>query len=376
VALSDRHPCPNVTPQTFGKSPKCSYKHTLTDFGHHCKTPLADGVCNQIPGSAPSTWLTCACGTGTGRTGFHQNDGSASKENVASACAIFRTKGAVTSQPATCYDCPVLLADFDYDLPPDLIAQEPILERTSSRLLVVNRQSRHFNHYRFSDIVNLLPPDCLLVLNDTQVFPARLRGHKESGGRLEFLLLRRLPGPDETWEVMCKGAQGVKVGTRVNFAPELEGIWTSAQRGGRGVMRFLASSDFYLLLEQLGEIPLPPYIKRPRGNRPEDAERYQTVYARNVGAVAAPTAGLHFTPELLAVIRQRGMEVAFLTLHVGAGTFQPVRAEQVEAHVMEAEEYEIHEEVARRINIAKREGRNRVVEMSPDGPIWSAGRIT
>ena len=297
-------------------------------------------MCNQIPDS-----------------GFRRNDGSASKGNIASSCAIFRTKGAVTSQPATCYDCPMLLADFDYDLPPDLIAQEPILERTSSRLLVVDRQSRHFSHYRFGDVVNLLPSDCLLVLNDTRVFPARLRGHKESGGRLEFLLLRRLPGPDETWEVMCKGAQGVKVGTRVNFAPKLEGIWTSAPRDGRGVMRFLASSDFYLLLEQLGEIPLPPYIKRPRGHRPEDAERYQTVYARNVGAVAAPTAGLHFTPELLAAIRQRGMEVVFLTLHVGAGTFQPVRAEQVEAHVMEAEEYEIHEEVARRINIAKREGR-------------------
>ena len=297
-------------------------------------------MCNQIPDS-----------------GFLRNDGSASKGNIASSCAIFRTKGAVTSQPATCYDCPMLLADFDYDLPPDLIAQEPILERTSSRLLVVDRQSRHFSHYRFGDVVNLLPSDCLLVLNDTRVFPARLRGHKESGGRLEFLLLRRLPGPDETWEVMCKGAQGVKVGTRVNFAPQLEGIWTSAPHDGRGVMRFLASSDFYLLLEQLGEIPLPPYIKRPRGHRPEDAERYQTVYARNVGAVAAPTAGLHFTPELLAAIRQRGMEVVFLTLHVGAGTFQPVRAEQVEAHVMEAEEYEIHEEVARRINIAKREGR-------------------
>jgi len=319
-------------------------------------------MCNQIPDS-----------------GFLRNDGSASKGNIASSCAIFRTKGAVTSQPATCYDCPMLLADFDYDLPPDLIAQEPILERTSSRLLAVDRQSCRLSHYRFSGIINLLPPDCLLVFNDTRVFPARLRGHKESGGRLEFLLLRRLPGPDETWEVMCKGAQGVKVGTRVNFAPKLEGIWTSAPRDGRGVMRFLASSDFYLLLEQLGEIPLPPYIKRPRGHRPEDAERYQTVYARNVGAVAAPTAGLHFTPELLAAIRQRGMEVVFLTLHVGAGTFQPVRAEQVEAHVMEAEEYEIHEEVARRINIAKREGR-KIIAVGTTSTralesAWHAGNI-
>ena len=296
-------------------------------------------MCNQIPDS-----------------GFRRNDGSASKGNIASSCAIFRTKGAVTSQPATCYDCPMLLADFDYDLPPDLIAQEPILERTSSRLLAVDRQSCRLSHYRFSGIINLLPPDCLLVLNDARVFPARLRGHKESGGRLEFLLLRRLPGPDETWEVMCKGAQGVKVGTRVNFAPKLEGIWTSAPRDGRGVMRFLARSDFYLLLEQLGEIPLPPYIKRPRGHRPEDAERYQTVYARNVGAVAAPTAGLHFTPELLAAIRQRGMEVVFLTLHVGAGTFQPVRTADVSEHRMHSEWFNVPEKTVAAIHAAQRSG--------------------
>jgi len=249
------------------------------------------------------------------------------------------------------------LADFDYDLPPELIAQEPVAERTRSRLLVVDRQSRCFNHWQFSDVVHFLPPDCVLVLNDTRVFPARLRGHKQSGGRVELLLLRRFPGPDETWEVMCKGAQGVRRGARVDFAPELAGTWISAPRDGRGLMRFSGSGDFPALLDRLGEIPLPPYIKRSPGTRPEDRERYQTVYARNVGAVAAPTAGLHFTPELLAAIRQRGVEVAFLTLHVGAGTFQPVRVETIENHQMEEEEYEISEAVARRMNEAKRNGR-------------------
>ena len=251
----------------------------------------------------------------------------------------------------------MLLADFDYDLPPELIAQEPVRERSLSRLLAIDRVSRRMSHYQFSDIVHLLPEDCVLVLNDTKVLPARLRGHKESGGRIELLLLRRLPGEEEIWEVMCKGAQGMSVGMQISLAPELSATWVSTPRDGRGMIRFSAQGEFLAILERLGEIPLPPYIKRPPGNRPEDTERYQTVYARHIGAVAAPTAGLHFTPELLTAIRQRGVEIAFLTLHVGAGTFQPMRTEQVEAHVMEEEEYEINEDVARRINMAKRDGR-------------------
>ncbi len=265
----------------------------------------------------------------------------------------FLPQGAVTSLRTTCYEYRVLLADFDYDLPPELIAQEPVRERSLSRLLALDRVSRRMSHYQFSDIVHLLPEDCVLVLNDTKVFPARLRGHKESGGRIELLLLRRLPGEEEIWEVMCKGAQGMSVGMQISLAPELSATWVSTPRDGRGMIRFSARGEFLAILERLGEIPLPPYIKRPPGNRPEDTERYQTVYARHMGAVAAPTAGLHFTPELLTAIRQRGVEIAFLTLHVGAGTFQPMRTEQVEAHVMEEEEYEINEDVARRINMAK-----------------------
>jgi S-adenosylmethionine:tRNA ribosyltransferase-isomerase len=251
----------------------------------------------------------------------------------------------------------MLLSDFDYDLPPELIAQEPPRERTSSRLLVVNRAHGQLSHAHFSDLLHLLPADCLLVLNDTRVFPARLRGRKESGGALEVLLLRRLAKEGEVWEVLCKNAQGVRKGTGLQFAPDLRAVWENAPREGRGILRFFPRGDFSLLLERLGEMPLPPYIKRMVGGRSEDRERYQTVYARQSGAVAAPTAGLHFTEELLAALRQRGIETVFVTLHVGAGTFQPIRVEQVETHKMEEEEYEIREATAKRITLAKRAGR-------------------
>ena len=249
------------------------------------------------------------------------------------------------------------IADFDYDLPPDLIAQEPAPERSHSRLLRVDRQSGNLSHHSFFDIGSLLPPDCLLVLNDTRVFPARLRGQKESGGRIEVLLVHRLPGAGETWEVLCKGGQNVRAGTRVHFAPDLSATWHTAPFEGRGVLEFFPHADFISVLEQYGEVPLPPYIKRTPGTRPEDRERYQTVYARHSGAIAAPTAGLHFTPELFASLQSHGIETAFLTLHVGAGTFQPVRVEQIESHTMEEEEYEISTVVAERILAAKKSGR-------------------
>ncbi|MBI3800120.1 MAG: tRNA preQ1(34) S-adenosylmethionine ribosyltransferase-isomerase QueA, partial [Deltaproteobacteria bacterium] len=248
------------------------------------------------------------------------------------------------------------LSDFDYDLPLELIAQEPAEERTASRLLVVDRSTRQLSHYRFSDIVSLLPADCLLILNDTRVFPARLRGRKQSGGAVEVLLLRHVAGEGETWEVLCKGAQGMRAGSRLWFAPELSAEWHSAPREGRGVLRLFPQSDLSGLLERLGEIPLPPYIKRPTGHA-QDRDRYQTVYARHSGAVAAPTAGLHFTEDLLAAVRQRGIETVFVTLHVGAGTFQPIRVEQIEMHRMEEEEYELSVAAVERINMAKATGR-------------------
>lgn len=249
------------------------------------------------------------------------------------------------------------VADFDYDLPPDLIAQEPMPERSHSRLLRVDRQSGNLSHHSFFDIGSLLPSDCLLVLNDTRVFPARLRGQKESGGWIEVLLVHRLPGVGETWDVFCKGGQNMRAGTRVHFAPDLSATWQTAPYEGRGVLQFSPHADFLRLLEQVGEVPLPPYIKRMPGMRSEDRERYQTVYARHSGAIAAPTAGLHFTPELLATLQQQGIETAFITLHVGAGTFQPVRVERVETYTMEEEEYDIPTAVAERIWTAKKSGK-------------------
>lgn len=250
----------------------------------------------------------------------------------------------------------MLLSDIDYDLPLDLIAQEPAPERTSSRLLVVERHDNRLAHHAFTDILQLLPPDCLLVLNDTRVFPARLRGRKESGGSVEVLLLRRLAAERDAWQVLCKGGQHARVGSRVWFAPELSAIWRDVPREGHGVLQFLPQGDLSLLLERLGEVPLPPYIKRLPGGRSVDRERYQTVYARHSGAVAAPTAGLHFTTQFLTALRERGIETVFVTLHVGAGTFQPVRVAQVEAHRMEEEEFAINTATAESINRAKSMG--------------------
>jgi S-adenosylmethionine:tRNA ribosyltransferase-isomerase len=251
----------------------------------------------------------------------------------------------------------MLLSDFDYELPPELIAQEPVAERTNARLLMVDRSSGRLSHHRFADIVRLLPADCLLVLNDTRVFPARLRGRKETGGAIEVLLLRRAKGEGETWEVLCKGGQNIRPHSRVFFSAELIGQWIEAPTAGRGVVRFTCQGDFFSELERIGETPLPPYIKRGVSGKADDRERYQTVYARQIGAVAAPTAGLHFTKALLSELRLRGVETAFVTLHVGIGTFQPVRVQHVEHHKMEEEEYHLSEQGVERINVAKRSGR-------------------
>ncbi len=249
------------------------------------------------------------------------------------------------------------LSDFDYDLPAELIAQEPAKQRDQSRLLHVGRGEASLSHHRFSDLLGLLPKDCVLVCNNTRVIPARLRGKKTTGGKVELLLVRRTAAEGEVWQVLCKGGQNQKVGGRINFADKFWGKWVEAPRAGQGSMRFFPEKDFQRLVEQHGEVPLPPYIRRAPGRHAADRERYQTVYAQQAGAVAAPTAGLHFTPALLDKLVQSGIQLCFITLHVGLGTFQPIRVEQVETHTMGTEWYEIDAATAECINAAKASGR-------------------
>ena len=253
------------------------------------------------------------------------------------------------------------LADFDYELPPALIAQEPAARRDAARLLRLGREDGAIAHHRFADLRSLLPDDCVLVLNDTRVIPARLRGHKSTGGKVELLLVRRVSDAAQTWRVLCKGAGNQRAGDRVTLAGDLRAEWIVAPADGAGVVRFVSAmgsdADVARLLARHGEAPLPPYIKRPPGPDAADLARYQTVYARAPGAVAAPTAGLHFTPELLAALERDGVTLCFVTLHVGPGTFQPVRTDRVEAHRMAAEAYDIGSAAAQTVNAAKSSGR-------------------
>ncbi|MDI6793072.1 MAG: tRNA preQ1(34) S-adenosylmethionine ribosyltransferase-isomerase QueA [bacterium] len=244
------------------------------------------------------------------------------------------------------------LSDFDYHLPPELIAQRPLSPRDQSRLLVLDRASGKINHRSFRDVVDYLNPEDCLVLNETKVIPARLRGiKKESGLEVELLLNRQL-GPD-LWEALSRPARRIKVGDSLLFN-ELEAKVVGRGHESRREVRFnFNGEDFWLKLERIGEVPLPPYINRDSGLLSEDRETYQTIYARSPGAVAAPTAGLHFTPELLEAITQKGGKVARLILHVGLGTFQPVRSEDIRSHLMAAEYYEVREKAAQVINATK-----------------------
>jgi S-adenosylmethionine:tRNA ribosyltransferase-isomerase len=246
------------------------------------------------------------------------------------------------------------LSDFNYHLPADRIAFYPLPGRDSSRLLVVHREKGRTEHRLFSDISEYLFPGDVLVLNDTKVLPARLCGVKSSGGRVEILLLRELRGT--TWQALVKGLNQGKVILRDGFT-----AWVSRDKGIAEVTfdgllhKGDGPGDTKDMLMKIGVVPLPPYIKRE--TEPADAERYQTVYAKHEGAVAAPTAGLHFTEDLMQRIRRKGIEIAQITLHVGYGTFQPVSSADIGAHRMDEECYEISEDSARVINRAKAEGR-------------------
>jgi S-adenosylmethionine:tRNA ribosyltransferase-isomerase len=258
----------------------------------------------------------------------------------------------------------MLVSDFDYELPERLIAQEPAARRDQSRLLVVERAAQAFNDTSFDHLPEYLRAGDLLVLNNTRVFPARLigrrlrktsRGETILGGRVEIFLTDRLE--PLVWEALVRPGRHLLPGAEVEFARgKLTAEIVEWREHGRRIVRFHAAGDFDEIIDRIGRTPLPPYIKRDEEDR-LDQERYQTVYARERGAVAAPTAGLHFTPELLERIRARGVEVVEITLHVGYGTFQPIRVERVEAHRIEAERYEISEAAAAAINRALKEAR-------------------
>lgn len=245
----------------------------------------------------------------------------------------------------------MLVTDFDYDLPQELIAQHPMEPRDHSRLLVVDKKTGEIEHKHFYDLVNYLKPGDVLVFNDTRVIPARLHGTKDTGAHVEVFLLTRRDATD--WEVLVRPGKKLQVGAKINFSDELScEVIEHTDFGGR-VVRFKYDGIFEEILDRLGETPLPPYITAPL----EDKERYQTVYNRERGSAAAPTAGLHFTKDLMQKIKEIGCEEVFVTLHVGLGTFRPVSEAKIEDHKMHKEFYTVSQEAADAVNKAKAEGR-------------------
>lgn len=242
--------------------------------------------------------------------------------------------------------------DFDFDLPEELIAQTPLKDRASSRLLVVNKKTGDMEDKHFHDILDELQPGDALVMNNTRVLPARLYGEKpETGGHLEVLLLTNTEG--DTWETLIKPAKRAKVGTEIQFGDgRLKAVVKEELEHGGRIIEFKYDGIFLEILESLGEMPLPPYIKE----RLDDPDRYQTVYAEENGSAAAPTAGLHFTKELLEEIKAKGVHLVYLTLHVGLGTFRPVSVDNIEEHHMHSEFYRLTEEAAKQLNEVRQAG--------------------
>ncbi|MDQ0158739.1 tRNA preQ1(34) S-adenosylmethionine ribosyltransferase-isomerase QueA [Alkalibacillus salilacus] len=244
------------------------------------------------------------------------------------------------------------IEDFDFDLPEELIAQTPLKDRTASNLMVLNREDESIEHRTFSDLLDYLQPGDSLVLNNTKVLPARLLGTKEeTGASIELLLLHQIEG--DRWEVLAKPAKKFKEGTTIHFG---DGLLTATcvetlDQGGK-IVEFDYEGIFLEVLNELGEMPLPPYIKEQL----DDQERYQTVYAEDPGSAAAPTAGLHFTEELLNKIREQGINIVYLTLHVGLGTFRPVQVDDIEEHDMHAEYYHLSRESAEQLKATKENG--------------------
>jgi S-adenosylmethionine:tRNA ribosyltransferase-isomerase len=294
----------------------------------------------------------------------------------------------------------MLVSEFHYDLPPERIAQQPLADRAGSRMLHLNRQNETWQDRNFREFPDLLRSDDLLVVNNTRVFPARLYGHRSGEraqpvgpqnpaardflrGRIEVLLTRQIADDPNEWECLVRPGRKIGIGEKLYFGFNFSGAAGNSSEGGSAGLeaeieaevidcgdfgerriRFAPISDFFACIERIGHVPLPPYIHRDNDHRNNDRtdqaadrDRYQTVYAQARGSVAAPTAGLHFTPEILEQIRGRGIEIAEITLHVGLGTFQPVRVEKVEDHKLHRERYEISADSAKAINRAKAEGR-------------------
>ena len=243
-------------------------------------------------------------------------------------------------------------SDFYFDLPEELIAQDPLEDRSSSRLLRLRRESGEISHHHFYDIVDFLNPGDCLVVNNTKVIPARLFGTKpDTGASIEVLLLKRRQ--NDIWETLVRPGKKAKIGTKITFGDgRLKGEVVDIVEEGNRLIQFSYDGIFEEVLDELGQMPLPPYIKHPL----KDRDRYQTVYAKNEGSAAAPTAGLHFTPELLKKIEEKGVTIAYLTLHVGLGTFRPVKEDEITDHHMHSEYYVVTQETADQINTARRNG--------------------
>ncbi|MBW2039620.1 MAG: tRNA preQ1(34) S-adenosylmethionine ribosyltransferase-isomerase QueA [Deltaproteobacteria bacterium] len=245
--------------------------------------------------------------------------------------------------------------ELDYNLPKGLIAQYPVEPRDKARLLVLNRGEGEMIHTTFSHVGDFLRKGDVLVVNDSKVIPARLFGHKETQGKVEVLLLRKMPVDGETWECLVKRGKRLKEGAKIYFSPDLKGEVVGNGSGGKKRISFEVQGNFWEVIQRIGHIPLPPYIRE--GEEEEiDKEGYQTIFARHEGAVAAPTAGLHFTTELVEDMEGKGVQVVSLTLHVGLGSFQPIRAEEVEGHFLEPEFYHIPLSSAEAVNTARKGG--------------------
>jgi S-adenosylmethionine:tRNA ribosyltransferase-isomerase len=249
----------------------------------------------------------------------------------------------------------MLISEFDYDLPEELIAQNPLEKRDNSRMLAVNRAEKNFSDEHFYNFPRFLKKGDCLVLNNTKVFPARLFGTSETGARIELFLVREIE--NQIWETLARPARRLKIGKNITFDRNLSAKVTEKTNDGHVIVRFETDGDFNEILEQIGQTPLPPYIKRDDGILETDKNRYQTVFAKQRGAIAAPTAGLHFTPEILEEIKNLDVTIVQITLHVGYGTFEPVRVSDLSEHRVLPERCEILAENARILNKARFENR-------------------